>query len=427
MTKEEAIACRDLCHTLLKQPAEQAIRLGDPARFERVPPHKRLGHAGAEWGLPIGNLTSQFFANVYLNELDQFVKHTLKCRHYLRYVDDFILLHPDPERLRQWEREIETFLRERLQLELKAERKLRPVSNGADFLGYIVRPDYILVRRRVVGNLREKLQRFEGELFGWERFSTATGGAGRRRRGGLDHGSGHSGRCGPERCHLSKRWHLFAGRNNDQDHRGCKPLPPGRRFGGRPLLRLRRAQREALRATLASYLGHFRHADHYRLVTALFAEFPWLNSLFCLDATASKLTPRWEPNPSEICGYRSQVAWFRSQFPQAELWVQRGREMDRFPPRAPVSTPAPCADQVPPEKPPAGFEPAGGFLERDTISRRDGIASGPPVLAPEGDTCGQGRPPVHVETLVIREAGYLKGGLKRRLITRIQFAEGALS
>jgi hypothetical protein len=50
-------------------------------------------------GLPIGNLTSQFFANVYLNELDQFVKHTLKVQHYLRYVDDFVLLHAERAQL----------------------------------------------------------------------------------------------------------------------------------------------------------------------------------------------------------------------------------------------------------------------------------------------------------------------------------------
>jgi hypothetical protein len=52
--------------------------------------------------LPIGNLTSQFWANVYLNELDQFVKRTLKCRYYIRYVDDLVLLDTTPETLRQW-------------------------------------------------------------------------------------------------------------------------------------------------------------------------------------------------------------------------------------------------------------------------------------------------------------------------------------
>ncbi len=66
---------------------------GEPELLLRIPRHKTLFHAPKAKGLPIGNLTSQFIANVYLNELDQFVKHTLKARNYLRYVDDFVFLH----------------------------------------------------------------------------------------------------------------------------------------------------------------------------------------------------------------------------------------------------------------------------------------------------------------------------------------------
>lgn len=65
---------------------------GSPAMLDKVPAHKSLFTCETGKGLPIGNLTSQFFANVYLNELDQFVKHTLKCRCYVRYVDDFVLV-----------------------------------------------------------------------------------------------------------------------------------------------------------------------------------------------------------------------------------------------------------------------------------------------------------------------------------------------
>ena len=97
--------------------------------------------------------------------------------------------------LRDWEGAIARFLAERLQLELKAEPGPRPVTDGADFLGYIVRPDYVLVRRRVVGNLRLKLAGFA------QAYVTATS------------------------------------------------------------LRLPPAGRERLRAILASYLGHFAHAD----------------------------------------------------------------------------------------------------------------------------------------------------------------------
>ncbi len=130
--------------------------------FNSIPRGKSLFGKGNIKGVPIGNLTSQFFANLYLNELDQFVKHRLKCRYYLRYMDDFVLLSTSEEQLRSWQKKIETFLEDELKLELNPRRtKLRPVSNGIDFLGYIVRRDYVLVRRRVVNNMDRKLKYFE--------------------------------------------------------------------------------------------------------------------------------------------------------------------------------------------------------------------------------------------------------------------------
>jgi len=101
---------------------------------------------------------------VYLNRLDQWVKHELKCRHYLRYCDDFVLLSHDRDQLLTWRDRIETCLRDELKLELNAREHLAPVANGVDFLGYIVRRDYRLVRRRVVGHLRSKLEAFEAQL-----------------------------------------------------------------------------------------------------------------------------------------------------------------------------------------------------------------------------------------------------------------------
>jgi len=134
---------------------------GDVSMLKRVPAHKSLFGKNNECGLPIGNLTSQFFANVYLNELDQVVKHNLKARHYLRYVDDFVVVHTDPEQLARWRDEIEAFVSARLNLKLHpVRRKLLLISNGIDFLGYIIRPGYILVRRRVLNNLKAKLRAF---------------------------------------------------------------------------------------------------------------------------------------------------------------------------------------------------------------------------------------------------------------------------
>ena len=126
-----------------------------------VPPHKRLENAAPGCGLPIGNLSSQFFANVYLDQLDQFVKHTLKVPRYLRYVDDFVLVHQDRNQLAAWQAQIETFLVERLQLRLKADIRLKPLTAGIDFLGYVVRPTHTLVRRRVVSHARAALAAWE--------------------------------------------------------------------------------------------------------------------------------------------------------------------------------------------------------------------------------------------------------------------------
>jgi hypothetical protein len=139
---------------------------GAPADLVRVPAHKSLLLCEPAKGLPIGNLNSQFLANVYLNGLDQFVKHALRCRHYLCYFDDFVLLSEDPEQLREWRAAIAGYLDQALALELNPRQRLRPLSDGVDFLGYIVRRDYRLVRRRVVNTLRARLLAFEAELVG---------------------------------------------------------------------------------------------------------------------------------------------------------------------------------------------------------------------------------------------------------------------
>jgi retron-type reverse transcriptase len=137
------------------------IQRGDKNLLSNIPANKSLFGKENRRGLPIGNLTSQFFANIYLNELDQFVKHTLKAHYYLRYVDDFVILSSNASELNIWEIRIEEFLIKQLKLCLHPKRrKLLPISNGIDFLGYIVRPGYILVRRRVVNNLKEKIRQF---------------------------------------------------------------------------------------------------------------------------------------------------------------------------------------------------------------------------------------------------------------------------
>ena len=143
---------------LFHEPTKDYINKSTKREWSWVPPEKSLFNAAKGKGLPIGNLTSQFFANVYLNELDQFVKHVLKIKYYVRYVDDFVIMHEDKERLRKWLAAIKQFLLEKLGLRLKNEVKVASLGNGINFLGYVQHIFYRLVRRRVVDNFRNKLR-----------------------------------------------------------------------------------------------------------------------------------------------------------------------------------------------------------------------------------------------------------------------------
>jgi hypothetical protein len=100
-------------------------------------------------GLPIGNQTSQFWANVYLDPLDHFVKDQLGCRAYLRYVDDFLLFADDKPTLHRWKREIIAFLARKLRLTIhERESVVTPVFVGVPFLGYHLFADHRRLRRR---------------------------------------------------------------------------------------------------------------------------------------------------------------------------------------------------------------------------------------------------------------------------------------
>lgn len=100
-------------------------------------------------GLPLGNLTSQLFGNIYMNEFDQFVKHILKEKYYIRYCDDFIILGDNPEELRQLVEPIQNFLQGKLKLELHPEKVIiRKYQQGIDFLGYVLLPHHRVVRTR---------------------------------------------------------------------------------------------------------------------------------------------------------------------------------------------------------------------------------------------------------------------------------------
>ena len=101
----------------------------------------------ANKGLPLGNLTSQLFANVYLNKFDQFIKHKLKVKYYIRYADDFVLMSEDREGLKNQIPLIQDFLLNNLKLELHPNKLfLETVSSGVDFLGWTHFPDHRVLR-----------------------------------------------------------------------------------------------------------------------------------------------------------------------------------------------------------------------------------------------------------------------------------------
>jgi len=150
---------QDLTLRILHHDPRVGVVLQDSRRqLELVPRRKSLMHQPAHLGLPIGNLSSQFFANVYLDAMDQFVTHRLRVRHYVRYVDDFILLHESPQQLNAWRDAIAAFLEEKLALRLNDGKTiLQPIDRGVDFVGQVVKPWRTTIRRRTVNAALERV------------------------------------------------------------------------------------------------------------------------------------------------------------------------------------------------------------------------------------------------------------------------------
>jgi hypothetical protein len=110
-------------------------------------------------GIPLGNATSQLFANIYLHELDDFIKQELRERYYLRYCDDFIILSNNEDHLKSLITTIREFLRKNLKLELHPKKVIiRKLNQGIDFVGYIHFLKYTLVRTRTKQRMKMRLR-----------------------------------------------------------------------------------------------------------------------------------------------------------------------------------------------------------------------------------------------------------------------------
>jgi len=143
-------------------PTKNYIKKSKKQKFDLIPPRKSLFNKKSNKGLPIGNYSSHFFANLYLNQLDHFIKRNLKQKYYLRYVDDFLIIDKNKKYLRSLIKKINKFLKQTLDLDLNYKKtKLKDVKEGIDFLGYITKSNYVLVRKRIINNLKQKLHNFK--------------------------------------------------------------------------------------------------------------------------------------------------------------------------------------------------------------------------------------------------------------------------
>lgn len=169
--KEKAAAIdRNLIHYLLEEvmlndPTENCIVRGQKSDWNGLPASKSLFHSPKGVGLPIGNLTSQLFSNVLLNELDQYVKRNLCVKHYGRYVDDFYIVHRDKKMLLEYKNVIRLFLSNRLRMIMHPKKiYLQEVCKGVSFLGVTLKPHRRYINMRTKKNFIKCVSETEASL-----------------------------------------------------------------------------------------------------------------------------------------------------------------------------------------------------------------------------------------------------------------------
>ncbi|MEA3316720.1 MAG: RNA-directed DNA polymerase [Bacteroidota bacterium] len=146
--------------TIFNDPTKNCIVKGTRKDWNNLPTNKSLFHSNKDCGLPIGNLTSQLFGNVYLNQFDHFVKRDLGIKYYGRYVDDFVLIHPNKEYLKSLIEPIRKYLQQELNLVLHPNKiYLQHYSKGLQYLGAIIKPNRIYVSKRTKGNFYNAIEK----------------------------------------------------------------------------------------------------------------------------------------------------------------------------------------------------------------------------------------------------------------------------
>jgi hypothetical protein len=160
----------ELCRLVLfARPTENCVIKGRRSDWDGLPLSKSLFYSPPRCGLPIGNLSSQVFANFYLNVFDHFVKHDLGIRYYGRYVDDFVVVHTDHKYLVSLIGVLRRFLHTELALELHPDKiHLQHYAKGVNFLGVVIKPNRVYVGARTKGNFSAAIAKHNAVLRGGE-------------------------------------------------------------------------------------------------------------------------------------------------------------------------------------------------------------------------------------------------------------------
>ena len=152
-----------LCKQIIyNEPTKNCIIKGKRTNWNSLPKTKSLFHTAENTGLPIGNLTSQIFANFYMDTFDHFIKHDLKIKFYGRYVDDFVIVHENKEYLKTLLPKISFFLQTDLKLTLHPRKiHLQHYKKGVLFLGNVIMPNRIYTRNRTIGNFYDTITKWK--------------------------------------------------------------------------------------------------------------------------------------------------------------------------------------------------------------------------------------------------------------------------
>jgi retron-type reverse transcriptase len=150
-----------LCYTIIfNDPTKNCVFHSPRSSWDNLPKDKSLFTAHKDCGLPIGNLTSQIFANFYLTEFDHFIKHRCGIRNYGRYVDDCVFVHTSRPALKRLVPVIRNYLAAELRLTLHPKKiYLQPCGNGVRFLGCCIKPSHIVVNLRIFDNFKTSIQK----------------------------------------------------------------------------------------------------------------------------------------------------------------------------------------------------------------------------------------------------------------------------